>query len=154
MKCVFCGENNSKVNETRTSDDGFTVRRRRECISCGKRFTTYEKMDNLQIYIVKKDDRREVFDLDKIRNGMIKSCEKRPIPLKVIDEALERIWQQILQRGSYEIDSNEVGKMVMDELKKIDLVAYVRFASVYLRFEDIESFRGEVEKLMSEENLK
>ena len=131
-------------------ENGFAIRRRRECPHCGKRFTTYEKMDSLQIYIVKKDGRRELFDLDKIKNGIIKSCEKRPVPLRKVDECVERIWQSVLQKGSREIASEEVGKYVMEELKQLDLVAYVRFASVYMRFQDIESFKSEVDKLMSE----
>lgn len=150
MKCVFCGESDSKVNETRTCDDGYTIRRRRECLKCHKRFTTYERSENIQVYIVKKDGRREVFDLDKIKSGMIKSCEKRPISMKRIEDSVERIWQGILQKGVHEIQSDDVGRMVMDELKDMDLVAYLRFASVYLRFDDVSSFRDEIEKLMSE----
>lgn len=150
MKCVFCGKPGSKVNETRMCDNGFAIRRRRECPYCNKRFTTYEKMDSLQIYIVKKDGRRELFDREKIKNGIIKSCEKRAVPLKKIDECVERIWQQVLQKGTREIASEEVGKFVMDELKQLDLVAYVRFASVYMSFQDIESFKAEVDKLMKE----
>ena len=150
MKCIFCGQPGSRVNETRMCENGFAIRRRRECPHCGKRFTTYEKMDSLQIYIVKKDGRRELFDLDKIKNGIIKSCEKRPVPLRKVDECVERIWQSVLQKGSREIASEEVGKYVMEELKQLYLVAYVRFASVYMRFQDIESFKSEVDKLMSE----
>lgn len=150
MKCVFCGKPGSKVNETRMCDNGFTIRRRRECPHCKKRFTTYEKMDSLQIYVVKKDGRREVFDLDKIKSGVIKSCEKRPVSLRKIEECVERVWQAVLQKGTREIASEEIGKFVMDELKQLDLVAYVRFASVYMRFQDIESFKAEVDKIMSE----
>ena len=153
MKCLFCGAPDSKVNETRTCDDGFAIRRRRECTTCGKRFTTYERIDNYSIYIVKKDGRRELFDIDKVKTGIIKSCEKRPVSMKKIDESCERIWQEILQKGVHEIYSEDVGTLVMEELKKLDLVAYVRFASVYLRFGDIESFKAEVEKLMSEEEI-
>lgn len=150
MKCVFCGEPGSKVNETRTCDDGFTIRRRRECLHCGKRFTTYERSENIQVYIVKKDGRREVFDLDKIKEGMIKSCQKRPISMKRIEDSVEHIWQQILQKGVHEIHSDEVGRMVMEELKKMDLAAYLRFASVYMRFQDIETFKAEIDQLMTE----
>ncbi|MBQ9625413.1 MAG: transcriptional repressor NrdR [Clostridia bacterium] len=150
MKCVFCGKPGSKVNETRMCDNGFAIRRRRECPFCKKRFTTYEKMDSMQIYIVKKDGRRELFDLDKVKMGMIKSCEKRPVPIKKIEDCVERIWQQVLQKGNREISSDEVGTYVMEELKRLDLVAYVRFASVYMRFQDIESFKSEVDKLMRE----
>lgn len=155
MKCVFCGETGSKVNETRTCDDGYTIRRRRECLKCGKRFTTYERSENIQVYIVKKDGRREVFDLDKIKSGMIKSCEKRAIPMKRIEDSVEKIWQSILQKGVHEIQSEEVGRMVMEELKMMDLVAYLRFASVYLRFQDVSSFKDEIDRLMSEhENVR
>ena len=147
MTCPNCNEK-TKVIDSRTDED--STERRRECTTCGKRFTTYERIDNYSIYIVKKDGRRELFDIDKVKTGIIKSCEKRPVSMKKIDESCERIWQEILQKGVHEIYSEDVGTLVMEELKKLDLVAYVRFASVYRQFKDINTFMDELAKLLGE----
>ncbi len=137
MKCIYCG-NQTKVTDKRESPDG--VRRRRECLKCKKRFTCYEKAEKKDIKIVKKDGRRESFSKDKLKTGIMKSCEKRPIPIKEIDEIVDDIEEKLLNKGK-EVKSEIIGKMVMNKLKKLDKVAYIRFASVYMDFKGIKDFK-------------
>ncbi len=147
MKCPFCSFEESKVIDSRPTDEGERIRRRRECMSCGKRFTTYEIIESVPIVVVKKDKSREVFDRDKLFNGMMRACEKRPVPMFKIDNLVEDIQKQVYNSLDQEITSKEIGEMVMNGLKEIDEVAYVRFASVYRSFKDISTFMRELEKL-------
>ena len=140
MKCKFCGFNDSKVIDSRTSDDNMTVRRRRECVKCGRRFTTFEEYETIPILVVKRDGTRQAFDKEKLKRGIIKACEKRPVAIAQIDEIVNSIEKDINNSLLQEIDSNEIGQKVMVQLKKIDEVAYVRFASVYRQFTDISNF--------------
>lgn len=151
MKCPFCSYIDSKVIDSRPTDEGSTIRRRRECISCNKRFTTYEKIENVPIIVVKKDGRREAFDSSKILSGMLKACEKRPVPKKLIDEAVLDIEKKVYNTLDQEVTSERIGELVMKKLKELDEVAYVRFASVYRQFKDINTFMEELKKLLNEE---
>ncbi|EMT38352.1 transcriptional regulator NrdR [Thermoanaerobacter thermohydrosulfuricus] len=154
MKCPYCGYPDSKVIDSRPTDDNTSIRRRRECLKCGKRFTTYEKVEQLPILVIKKDNRREVYDRDKILKGMIKACEKRPVPIKVLEEITDEIDKRIINSMEREITSAEIGEMVMEKLKNVDEVAYVRFASVYRQFKDINTFMDELKKLLKENETK
>ncbi len=147
MKCQFCGCLESKVIDSRINEDGTVIRRRRECEKCGKRFTTYETIENFPVLVVKGSGAREAFDPNKIKNGIIKACEKRPVSLGEIDALVDGIRKQISNSMVQEISSKEIGEMVMEGLKKIDEVAYVRFASVYRQFKDINSFMEELAKM-------
>lgn len=147
MKCPFCGYDDSKVLDTRPTDEGYTIRRRRECLKCQKRFTTYEKIEQSPVMVIKKDGNRQAFDRDKIVRGMIKSCEKRPVSADEIEEAVNNIEKKIENSMRREITSLEIGEMVMDELKDLDEVSYVRFASVYREFKDLQSFVDELKIL-------
>ena len=147
MKCMFCGCLESKVIDSRSTDDGTIIRRRRECLSCGKRFTTYETVENTPILVVKSNGVRQAFDPGKIKNGIIKACEKRPVPIEKIDKLVDDIQKRVYNSMAQEISSKEIGEMVMQGLKGIDEVAYVRFASVYRSFTDISSFINEIENL-------
>lgn len=149
MRCPFCGRGDSKVLETRLADDGSSIRRRRECLDCQHRFTTYEKIDDLPLLVVKKDGRREAFDQHKVLHGLIKACEKRPVPMDKL-EAITFEIEQSLRSDSLkrEVQSAEIGEMVMRKLKELDEVAYVRFASVYREFKDINTFMNEIERLL------
>jgi len=149
MNCPFCDYPETKVIDTRPTDEGQKIRRRRECLSCKKRFTTYEKVENIQLIVIKKDKTRESFDRNKIVNGIIKACEKRSIPLKSIEEIVDKIEKSILNDMENEISSYKIGEMVMKELKNIDDVAYVRFASVYREFKDINTFMDELKKMLN-----
>ncbi len=149
MICPFCEYHETKVIDTRPTDEGQKIRRRRECISCKKRFTTYEKVENIQLMVIKKDKTRESFDRNKILNGIIKACEKRSIPLKKIEEIADKIEKTILNDMENEISSYRIGELVMQELKDIDDVAYVRFASVYREFKDINTFMDELKKMLN-----
>ncbi|MFO7887462.1 MAG: transcriptional regulator NrdR [Eubacteriales bacterium] len=149
MNCPFCEYHETKVIDTRPTDEGQKIRRRRECISCKKRFTTYEKVENIQLMVIKKDKTRESFDRNKIVNGIIKSCEKRSVPLKKIEEIADKIEKTILNDMENEISSYKIGELVMKELKEIDDVAYVRFASVYREFKDINTFMDELKKMLN-----
>lgn len=151
MKCMYCGCVDSKVIDSRTSDDGTTIRRRRECLSCGKRFTTYETIENTPVLVVKSSGNRQAFDPNKIKAGIIKACEKRPVSMQKIDKLADDITKQIYNSLDQEITSKEIGEMVMEGLKKIDEVAYVRFASVYRSFKDISTFMEELETMMKKE---
>ena len=150
MKCAYCGCTQSRVVDSRQNDDGTSIRRRRECESCGRRFTTYERIDLVPLMIIKKDQTREAFDVEKLRSGIVKSCEKRPVSLGKIDELVREIEQKLNNQPDSEITSKMVGELVMDGLKKLDEVAYVRFASVYRQFRDIQSFRDELNKLLAD----
>jgi len=154
MKCPYCGYPDSKVIDSRPTDDNTSIRRRRECLKCGKRFTTYEKVEQLPILVIKKDNRREVYDRDKILKGMIKACEKRPVPIKILEEITDEIDKRIINSMEREITSTEIGEMVMEKLKNVDEVAYVRFASVYRQFKDINTFMDELKKLLKESETK
>ncbi len=150
LKCRFCGYLDSKVIDSRPTDEGLSIRRRRECIRCGKRFTTYEKIETLPVMVVKKDQRREAFNAEKIKAGLIHACQKRPVSMDQIDEIVEKLDKTVYSSGESEFPSRKIGELVMDELKKLDDVAYVRFASVYRQFTDIGSFADELNKLMKE----
>lgn len=150
MKCVFCGYPESKVIDTRPQSDGSLTRRRRECLKCEKRFTTYEKAENTAVMIIKKDGRREVFDPEKIRRGLIKACEKRNISAQMIEKMTSNVDTAVANSLKSEIPAELVGELVMNELKAADEVAYVRFASVYREFKDVDTFMSELKKLMSE----
>lgn len=150
MRCPFCYNMESKVVDSRPTDEGLTIRRRRECIKCGKRFTTYEKIEQLPVFVVKKDGRRESFDRNKILRGLVKACEKRPVSLKELEALVQEIEKQIFNSLEQEITSQQIGQMVMERLKKLDEVAYVRFSSVYRQFKDINTFMEELNKLLME----
>ncbi len=148
MHCIFCKNKESEVIETRLSDDGTTVRRRRRCLKCQKRFTTYERIEELPILVIKKDGRRERFNREKLRNGILKACEKTSVGIDQADEIISNIERKIKQQDSTEIESKLIGKLVAKELKKIDKVSYIRFASVFKRFIEVEDFEKEVKKLL------
>jgi len=148
MKCIYCGWEESRVIDSRSTDDGTSIRRRRECESCGKRFTTYEKVDTIPLMVVKKDKRREPFDSGKLRDGIIKACEKRPVSMEAIGE-LTRAIEMKAYASDQEITSTQLGEMVMEGLRELDEVAYIRFASVYRQFKDIEMFRDELNSLLN-----
>ena len=150
MKCVYCGHLESKVVDSRPTDEGSSIRRRRECLSCKKRFTTYEKIDSLPLLVVKKDGERVPYDSDKIKVGIIKACEKRPVPMHSINELLASVEKTIFNSLRQEITSKEIGELVMKGLKKLDDVAYVRFASVYKEFKDVDTFMKELQNLLAE----
>ncbi len=147
MKCPYCDYPETRVVETREADAGNITRRRRECLECGKRFTTYERIAGLDLFIIKKDRRHESFDRQKLKLGIMKACEKRPVSQEEIDGIVDSIEQRLIGLESLEIPSNTVGEMVMDELKRLDNVAYIRFASVYREFADITDFERELEQL-------
>ena len=149
MKCVYCGCLSSRVIDSRQTDDGSSIRRRRECEACGRRFTTYEKVDLVPMMVIKKDKSRQAFDPSKLRRGIMRACEKRPVSLAQIDELVSSIETSAYNCGEQEISSEEIGRMVMEKLKTIDEVAYVRFASVYRQFRDIHSFMDELTELLS-----
>lgn len=151
MKCMYCGCIDSKVIDSRSADDGTIIRRRRECIHCGKRFTTYETVENTPIFVVKSNGSRQAFDTNKIKSGIIKACEKRPVSTTVIDKLVEDIQKKIYNSLAQEITSKEIGEMVCEGLKNIDEVAYVRFASVYRSFTDTTSFIKELEKIVKKD---
>ena len=150
MKCPFCGYEESKVIDSRETKNGMTIRRRRECLSCQKRFTTYEKIEEIPYMVVKKDGTRQPFDGQKILRGMIKACEKRPVPLSTLEEIAEEIESMLQERPEKEMTTAEIGQLVMQQLKKLDKVAYVRFASVYREFKDVVEFKEELERLLKE----
>jgi transcriptional repressor NrdR len=147
VKCPFCSLLENKVIDSRLSKDHDVIRRRRECLSCSKRFTTYERIEEVLPLVIKKDGRREPFDRSKIFNGMKKACEKRPISINLIEHAVDRVEQSFQERGEKEIESTKIGEKIMEELNQIDQVAYVRFASVYRQFKDVTDFMKEVGNL-------
>ena len=150
MKCPYCGYQESKVVDSRHSDDGVSIRRRRECLSCQKRFTTYETVESLPIVVVKKDNSRQAFDRNKILNGMVRACEKRPVSMADLEAATMEIEQIIQNSLEREVSTEKIGELVMERLKPLDEVSYVRFASVYRQFKDINSFMHELNKILEE----
>jgi len=151
MRCPHCSQLDSRVVDSRPVDDGACVRRRRECERCGRRFTTYEKVDDVPLMVVKKDGRREPFDARKILMGLTKACEKRPVPLPRLEESVRGIEMHLRNQGEREVPSQVIGELAMERLREIDDIAYVRFASVYRQFKDLSRFRDELEKLLGEE---
>jgi len=147
MFCVFCHHKETEVIETRLSDDGAIIRRRRRCLKCDKRFTTYERVEELPILVIKRDGRRERFDKDKLRRGIIKACEKTQVSANDIENIVNKVESELRQQDSTEIESKTIGNLVAKQLKKIDKVAYIRFASVFRRFVDLEDFEAELKKL-------
>ncbi|MDD6187228.1 MAG: transcriptional regulator NrdR [Oscillospiraceae bacterium] len=154
MKCPFCGSLDSRVVDSRPTDDNDRIRRRRECTNCGKRFTTFEIVETTPIMVLKKDGSIQAFNRDKILNGMIKSCEKRPVSTRDLEKACDNIEYKIVNGLKTEVTSTEIGEMVMDELKALDEVAYVRFASVYRQFSDVNTFFEMLSELMKKNNSK
>lgn len=150
MKCPFCGYEESKVIDSRPTDEGERIRRRRECIKCGKRFTTYEIIESVPLIVVKKDKSREQFDRNKLLAGMLRACEKRPVSLQTIEDSVNDIESQLSNSLDREVTSDKIGELCMNKLKAIDEVAYVRFASVYRQFKDVSTFVEEVSKLLEE----
>ena len=149
MRCPFCGFDESKVVDSRSTDDNTTIRRRRECSSCSKRYTTYEKIEDIPILVIKRDSTRENFNKEKIVNGLIIACQKRPISRRQIEEIAEDIEKSISNKMITEVETKLIGEMIMERLKKIDEVSYVRFASVYRQFKDINTFLEEIKNLMT-----
>ena len=152
MKCPFCGYTESKVIDSRPAEEGATIRRRRECLACGKRFTTFEIIERLPLVVVKRDGSRQSFDKVKLINGMVRACEKRPVSLETLERIADEIEQELQSNLEREIRTVDVGEMVMKRLKDIDEVAYVRFASVYRSFKDINTFMEELSKLLVDKN--
>lgn len=150
MKCPYCGFEESKVIDSRPTDDGERIRRRRECLKCGKRFTTYEVIESLPIIVIKKDKSRETFDRDKLINGMLRACEKRPVSIDDIERCVDEIEAALHNTLDREVSSVRIGEMVMDKLKNLDEVAYVRFASVYRQFKDINTFMEELNNMLKQ----
>ncbi len=148
MKCNVCACMDSKVIDSRVSDDGLSIRRRRECINCGKRFTTYEKIESTPVLVVKSNGNRQIFDSSKIKSGVMKACEKRPVPIAEIEKLIADIEKQVHNSLAQEISSKKIGEMVMQRLKELDDVAYVRFASVHREFKDINTFLTEIQTIL------
>ncbi|MDO5298900.1 MAG: transcriptional regulator NrdR [Clostridia bacterium] len=147
MKCIYCNCTESRVVDSRPTEDG-AIRRRRECEGCQRRFTTYEKIEMLPVFVVKKDKRRELFDAGKVRSGIVKACEKRPVPLDEIEKLVRQVETSVCQQPEQEVTSEHIGLMIMDGLKTLDEVAYIRFASVYRQFKDVQSFMEELQQLL------
>ena len=150
MKCPFCNYNDTKVIDSRGQDENSVIRRRRVCESCGKRFTTYERIDLIPITVIKSDGTREIFDKSKVMNGIMKSCNKRPVTAQQIQDLVDDIENTLMGSGEREVPSKQIGNMVMDRLKEVDEVAYVRFASVYRQFTDISTFMREIGQMLDE----
>ena len=148
MKCPFCGETDSKVIDSRPAEDGSSIRRRRQCNGCKKRFTTYEKVETIPLIVIKKDNNREPYDRQKIVSGILRSCHKRPISADQINRLVDEIETEIFNREDREIPEQEIGEIVMSRLKDLDAVAYVRFASVYREFKDVNTFMDEIKKIL------
>ena len=151
MKCPFCDSADTKVIDSRPTEEGHAIRRRRGCDKCGKRFTTYEKVEENMLMVAKKDSRREVFDRSKVLNGIVKACEKRPVSMAQMEAMVDEIEKQLNNLMEREVSSDYIGELVMEELKKVDEVAYVRFASVYRQFTDVNTFIREIEKLIGKQ---
>ena len=148
MKCPFCSQENTRVIDSRPAEDNNSIRRRRLCDACGKRFTTYEKIETIPVIVIKKDNNREPYDRSKIEDGILRACHKRPVPLKEISAVLDAIESEIFNREEREVESSVIGELVMKKLKQLDEVAYVRFASVYREFKDVNTFMEELGKLL------
>ncbi|MBQ9941450.1 MAG: transcriptional repressor NrdR [Christensenellaceae bacterium] len=153
MKCIYCGYPESKVVDSRPLDEGVSTRRRRECLKCGRRFTTYEKAEQMPMMVIKKDGSRENFDINKIKKGIMKACEKRNVSIDQIEEMALEIERKVYNCVESEIQADRIGDMVMEALKEVDEVAYVRFASVYRQFKDVSTFMDELKKLMGENKI-
>ena len=151
MRCPFCANPESTVVDSRPADEGASIRRRRECLACHKRFTTYEMMESLPLMVVKKDGSRQSFDRNKVLSGLIRACEKRPVSFDTLEGIVNEVEQALQNELKQEISSAEIGELVMDKLKKVDQVAYVRFASVYRQFKDIDTFMAELNKLLEDQ---
>jgi transcriptional repressor NrdR len=151
MKCPFCTDFDNKVVDSRLSGESDVIRRRRECLGCGRRFTTYERVEDILPMVIKKDDRREPFDRNKVLSGIQTACQKRPVPVAIMEEIVERIEKSVQEKGDKEINSSTIGETVMLELNDLDEVAYVRFASVYRSFKDINEFMDELKDMLEEE---
>lgn len=154
MKCPFCEHKDTKVIDSRHTEDGHAIRRRRECENCGKRFTTYEKIEEVVLMVIKKDGSRETFDRNKIMSGIVKACEKRPVPVAEMEKIVDEIERGLNNLMEKEVSSTFIGELIMDKLKNIDEVAYVRFASVYRQFTDINTFVAEIENLLGSKKKK
>jgi transcriptional repressor NrdR len=154
MKCPYCGFPDSKVVDSRPTEEGQAIRRRRECEKCARRFTTYEKIEEIPLIVVKRDGSRQAFDRMKVMNGVIKACEKRPVPMEEIEKIVSDVEKGLSNLMLKEMDSTIIGEYVMEHLRNLDDVAYVRFASVYRQFTDAESFRHEIEKLLGDDQKK
>lgn len=150
MKCPYCEHSESKVIDSRESKNGFCIRRRRECLSCAKRFTTYEKIEEIPFMVVKKDGSRQPFESQKLLRGLLKACEKRPVSVATLEEIVEEIENKLQESPEKEMKASEIGQFVVKKLKKLDKVAYVRFASVYREFKDVLEFKEELETLLKE----
>lgn len=148
MKCPFCGDDNTRVIDSRPADDNEAIRRRRQCDECGKRFTTYEKVETIPLIVIKKDKNRETYDRFKIESGVVRSCHKRPVSVDQIEACVDEIENKIFNLGVREIESEKIGEIVMDQIRDLDQVAYVRFASVYRQFKDADTFMSELKKLL------
>ena len=149
MKCPFCGDDNTRVIDSRPADDNEAIRRRRQCDECGKRFTTYEKVETIPLIVIKKDQTRERYDRRKVEDGVMRACYKRPTPIQKIREMIDEVEMEIFRREEKEIESKVIGEIVMDRLKDLDAVAYVRFASVYREFKDVNTFMDELKKFLN-----
>ena len=148
MKCPFCMKDDTRVIDSRPSEDNYSIRRRRKCDSCGKRFTTYEKVETIPLVVIKKDQTREPYDRAKIESGVFRSCHKRPVPVEAINACVDAVENAVFNMEAREIPSSSIGEIVMEHLKKLDQVAYVRFASVYREFKDVNTFMDELKKLL------
>lgn len=148
MKCPYCSRENTRVIDSRPADDNCSIRRRRLCDACGKRFTTYEKVETIPVMVIKKDNNREPYDRAKIEDGILRACHKRPVPLSDISAMLDSIESEIFSREDREVPSSVIGEMVMEKLRDLDSVAYVRFASVYREFKDVNTFMDELKKML------
>ncbi len=146
MKCPFCGDDNTRVIDSRPADDNEAIRRRRQCDECGKRFTTYEKVETIPLIVIKRDKNRETYDRSKIESGVVRSCHKRPVSVDQIEACVDEIENKIFNLGVREIESEKIGEIVMDQIRDLDQVAYVRFASVYRQFKDADTFMSELKK--------
>jgi transcriptional repressor NrdR len=150
MKCIYCGAADCKVIDSRSAEDDTSIRRRRECVACGKRFTTYEMVEYTPVFVIKSDGSRQVFDVQKIKNSIMKATEKRYVTMEQVDAAVDCITKQVYNSMKEEISSKQIGEMVMEQLKGLDEVAYVRYASVYRSFRDVSTFMAELQKLMDQ----
>lgn len=148
MRCFYCGNMESRVVDSRSTEDGAAIRRRRECLNCGKRFTTYEKIESVPIIVVKKDGSRQPYDREKLQRGIMNACASRPVSINTVDKLLDEVEASVYNSLEREVSSVKIGEMVMDRLRQIDEVSYVRFASVYKQFKDIDTFKAELEKLV------
>ncbi|MBQ6807823.1 MAG: transcriptional repressor NrdR [Firmicutes bacterium] len=154
MRCLFCGHDDSKVLDSRPVEEGRSIRRRRECLACGKRFTTYERVEELPLIVVKNDGSRELFEPNKVLNGLLRACDKRAVPTSVLENVVADVERELSNNLEREVSSKEIGELVIKRLRSIDQVAYVRFASVYRKFEDVSTFIDEIRSLQKEANEK